>query len=431
MDDLTGKTVLVWDAGGDYTHVAEAIAPDFANVLYHVPFETSFTTAKGLTPGIGLDGVERVADPWERMDEVDLIVFTDVGNYGLIEWLREHGMAVFGCGVGGKYETDRALLKQMCEGAGIDTAQWAPLRGVDAVRKILEKHDDLFVKISYLRGESETRKHKSWKFSKSWFNRLSANLGPYAELADFLIEVPIEDGDGPCVEIGMDNFCADGQFPEVTLYGYEGKDAAYLGCVARLPHRLAQVRDRLSAPFAKAGYRGALSTETSETESGSYLIDLTCRFPSPPSELQSKLIANLGQVLWDVAHGIVPTPDYRFRYGAQIVLKSTEFQEQGIALDIDRPDRVAVHGHCQIDGQDYAVSVSEIEEMAGAIGMGDTMEDAIREACEVAEGVEGADIKYDAGALSKIIEQIQEGEKLGITWAGEDYAANSRATENQ
>ena len=428
MADLSSKTALFYDLSGDYVHMAEAVAPEFGSVLYFVPFETGFSTAKGLVPGVGLDGVERVTDFFERLDEADLCVFTDVGMYGLQEYLRSLGKPVFGSGMGGKYETDRQLLKELCHEVGIDCAQAAPVRGITNLRKILEKHDDLYVKLSYLRGESETRKHKSLKHSEAWLNRLAANLGPYAELADFLIEVPIDDEDGPCVEIGFDSYCADGQFPEVMLYGYESKDCAFIGRVARLPDRMATVRDSLAVPLRKVGYRGPLSTETRETETGSYLIDLTCRFPSPPSEIQSKLIANLGQVMWDVAHGMVPKPDYTHRYAAQPVLKSVEFQQGSTALDIDRPERVAVHGHCRIDGQDYAVSVSEIEEMAGAVGLGDTMEEAIREAYEVAEGVEGADVKYDASALSKALEDIEKGIELGISWGEEEDYGREKTT---
>lgn len=420
MSELSNKTVLIWDQGADYVHIAEAIAPEFGNVFYYVPWESSFSTAKGLLPGIGLEGVERCPDFFEHLDNADLVVFCDVGNYGLQEWLRQQGKPVFGSGMGGKYETDRLLLKQLCAEAGIDVAEYAPVQGMKALRKLLEKSEDLWIKLSYFRGEGETRKHVSWKHSRKWFNRLEANLGPYADMADFLIEVPIQDDDGPCVEIGFDSYCADGVFPDTMFFGYECKDAAFVGRVGSLPERMASVRDKLAPALGRVGYRGPLSTETRECESGSYLIDLTCRFPSPPSELQSKLIANLGQVFWDVAHGIKPRPDYRYRYGAQIVLKSQEFQEGSIALDIDRPDRVAIHGHCKIDGQDYAVSVSEIEEMAGACGMADTMEDAIREAYEVAEGVSGADVKYDTGALHKALETIQQGELLGLTWGEQE-----------
>jgi hypothetical protein len=133
----------------------------------------------------------------------------------------------------------------------------------------------------------------------------------------------------------------------------------------------------------------------------------------------SKMISNLGEVIWQVAHGEKPTPEYRFKYGAQIVLRSDWFQEHPLAIKVNRPDRTAIHGHCIVNGQEYAVSVSEIAEMGGAIGMGDSMEDAIAEAYEIAESVEGADVKYDSGALNKTLESVKEGLKLDIIWGDE------------
>lgn len=424
--NLDTKTALIFDAGGDYTHIAEAIALEFGRTLYHVPWESSFSTSRGLVPGIGLENVERCVDFFEHLDDADICIFCDVGSYGLIEHLRRQGMPVFGCGMGGKYETDRLLLKQLCAEQGIQHSEAAPIRGVTNLRKILEAHDNLYVKISYLRGTFESFKHKTWDMTKDKYHRIVAELGPYAEMADFLIEVPIEDEDGPCVEIGFDSWCADGQFPDTMLFGYEAKDAGFIGRVGNLPDRMLRVRDLLGNGLAAVGYRGALSTETRESEVGSYLIDLTCRFPSPPSELQSRLVANLGAVIWDVAHGAVPNPEYRYRYGAQIVLKSAEFQDHPIPLEIDQPDLVAIHGHCVIDGQDYAVSVSEIEEMAGAIGMGDTLEEAIAMAYEVAEGVSGDGVKYDHGALNEVLECIEKGESLGLTFTHleNNYAAS-------
>lgn len=783
MSETSDKTILIWDSGGDYVHTAEAIIPEYGRVLYYCPWESAFSTSKGLLVGIGIDGIERVPDFWESLSDADIVMFTDVGNYGLTEYLRSQGIPVFGSGAGGKLETDRGFLKQVCKAHGIDAAEYGEVHGIDNLRTILERNEDLYVKLSYMRGEAETRHHKNWMESEDWLNALAVRMGPYKHLAQFIVEMPISDDDGPCVEIGFDSFCSDGAFPDETLYGYEAKDSAYLGVVGALPPRLLETRSRLEPILRSVGYRGPLSTETRETESGSYLVDLTCfssdteiltdkgwkrfydldrteqvatldvatreivyqhptayqafdydgemwrfssprgvidlrvtpdhgfwvsrrdpkgtlcyskardlkdklfmprtgiwrgkepqtfplpmyerrwesfcgpnnashvkrlksepmldipmeawlrflgvylaegsvkasgqvnisqfkhvgqfvdwlrplpwkvsvydgglqinsvqlaqylmqfgkcnekfvpefvkqlssrlinvfleafglgdgharegsgqmryhttskrladdlqelvfkagrvasiatvstqntwavfkegayprrydlytvqerptfdsyyfeasgqragdyitkdhysgmvydvtvpngtiyvrragkpvwtsncRWPSPPSELESKLIANLGEVIWQVARGEVATPEYRFKYGAQIVLRSQEFEEHHVALKIGRPDRTAIHGHCIVNGQDYAVSVSEIPEMGGVVGMGNSMEDAVREAYEVAESVEGADIKYDSGALNKILETIEDGRELGISWSGDLYGEES------
>jgi len=423
VSDTSDKTILFWDASGDYLHVAEAVVPEYREVLVYVPWESSFSTSRGLLAGIGLDGIEKVSDFFEHLDRADVVVFTDVGNYGLQEWLRARGKPVFGCGAGGKLETDRLALKEACAQMGILAAEAAPVHGIDNLAKILKKHDDLWVKLSYMRGHGETFHHDTWMSSQDRLLKMAVDMGPYKELAQFIIETPISDDDGPCVEIGFDTFCSDGVFPDEMLYGYEAKDAAYCGCVGTLPARLADTRDKLSPMLAEVGYRGALSTETREVDSGSYLVDLTCRFPSPPSELMSKMIENLGEVIWQVANGEKPTPEYRYKYGAQIVLRSEWFFNQHpLAIKIGRPDRTAIHGHSIVNGQEYAVPVNEgVAELGGAIGMGDSLADAIAEAYEVADTIDGCDIKWDSGALRKAIEAAQDGEKLDITFGATDY----------
>ena len=67
--------------------------------------------------------------------------------------------------------------------------------------------------------------------------------------------------------------------------------------------------------------------------------------------------------------------------------------------------------------------MSEIPELGAALGLGDTMEEAVAEAEEVAKSVKGTGISYDSGALTKALKTVSEGESLGIRWsnfAGEE-----------
>ena len=329
----------------------------------------------------------------------------------------EQGMPVFGSGDADRLERDRAFLKNVCAQLDIQTAAGVGIRGVAALRQMLQTSSSLWVKLSWFRGDGETFEHQGAVLSRDILNEIEMKLGPYGSLAEFVVETPIADDDGPCVEIGFDTFCADGQFPTNGLFGYEVKDSAFVGSTAYLSSRMRRTQEKLRPALKAFAYRGAFSTETRETGEASYFIDATCRFGSPPSELQSKMIANLGEMLWGYANGEVVEPEFAARYGAQIVLRSSTFEERPIAVQIDRPDRTAIHGHCNIDGVDWAVSMNEITEMGGAIGLGDTMEEAIEEATEVAKSIKGTGITYDSGALTKALETVHEGEELGIRWS--------------
>lgn len=416
MTDLSRKTFLFFDASASYIHIPEAVVSDVNRVLYFSPWESGFSNPIHAMPGEGLNGIERVSDFWDALPSADLVIFCDVGNEGLQTFLRHQGYPVFGCGMGGKLEQDRLLLKSTCQKLGMDVADYFPLRGIDSLREyLMENEQECYVKISYYRGLMETFHHISPFASRAWLDDLSLRAGPYAPMAEFLIEQPI-DGK-PCVEVGYDTFCADGLYPDTIAWGYEVKDAAFGLTLAPLPPRLSAVADKLGTALASYGYRGALSAEVRVTQTHDYLIDPTCRFPEPPSSLQRFMIANWAEILWETAHGRIVEPEYVARYGVEIVMRSQWGAEHPLAVKVGRADRTTLHGHCNIEGQDYAVSPAELEEFGAAIGMGNTLSEAMGDAVDAAEAIEGFQVGYDSGALEKLNEAIQTGNELGLQWS--------------
>ncbi|MGA9884053.1 MAG: hypothetical protein WBQ34_10070 [Candidatus Acidiferrales bacterium] len=428
MIDVSRKTALFFDASAGYTHIAEAVVPEFARVLYFNNWETAFPQARDITPGIGLEGVERVSDFFDALEDADVAIFTDVGNGGLQEFLRARGMPVFGSGRSEALERDRWFLKQTARESGIDYSDGFLIHGIENLRKLLQRQNDLYVKISYLRGDMESFHHENYLSSKPWIDQLSLNLGPYGAVADFIVEPPIESD--LCVEVGADPaWCCDGKFPSEILWGYEEKDRAYAGTIHALPAKLQSVLDKLSPVLAKDGYRGPLSTETRECEDASYLIDLTCRFPEPPSSVHSLLARNWGEMMYGAATGQPVEPDYLAHYAVQFVLRSPFGAEHPLAVKIGMPERVTIHGHAIIENQDYAVSPAEIEEFGAGCGFSDSLSDAAEEALEAAKSVEGYQVSFDEAALEKLMETIQNGRKLDLQWGqinGENHGEESR-----
>lgn len=417
-DDLSHRTAIIYDPSGDHTHIAEAIVGNFGAVKFYSFWQEGFPDPKKFLPGLGLEGVERIDDFFDHLDDVDLVIFPDVGNGGLQQYLRGQGIAVFGSGQAGKLEQDRLLLKSVCAEAEIDTGEYAVVKGIDQLRAVLQEVNDLYVKLSWFRGAMETFHHRNWLSTQAWLDDVSLRLGPYGKLAEFVVEQPIEDDDGPCCEFGFDTFCADGVFPRTIMWGPEVKDAAYFGTTAPLPYRLQDTLDRLAPVLKRYNYRGAVSIESRCTEAGTFLIDFTARFGSPPSEVQSKYISNLADIMWAVAHGEIIEPEYAGKYCGQLVLRSEFYQDHALAVEVENPGRVALHGHCCVNKQDYCVSPSEIAEMGGACGYGDTMETVCTEMLEAAEGVKGYQVAYDTGAIQKGLECIETGEELGMSWGG-------------
>ncbi|MBA0088416.1 MAG: hypothetical protein HRJ53_25805 [Acidobacteria bacterium Pan2503] len=209
----------------------------------------------------------------------------------------------------------------------------------------------------------------------------------------------------------------DGKFPEQLLWGFEDKDAGYVGTTLALPQRMRLVLDKLSGVLSPFGYRGPLSTETRECDDGSsYVIDLSCRFPEPPSSVHSYLTPNWGEMMDGCAHGDPVEPDYIADYAVEIVLRSEAGAEHPLAVTVGVPERVRLHGHCRLNDTDYAVSPSEIREIGAACGWSNSLADAMEQAIEAAESVKGDEIEFDAASLQRLLDTIKDGRKLDLAW---------------
>ena len=397
--------------------MAEAVVGEFARVLYYSIWESAFPTVRHYLPGSGLDGIERIYDFFDALDRTDLVVFTDVGNAGLQEYLRRLGMPVFGSGAASQLERDRWFLKSVCQKYQLNCADAIPVTGLDNLRNILGQMSDeeVHVKLSIFRGDSETFKHTDPADTTRRLNELALKMEPYNDRAEFVIEQPI-DGD-PCVEVGVDlPVNVAGVYPRDAMWGYEIKDEAYAGRVGVLPERLRTVLDKLAPVLEFFNYRGAMSEETRETREGSFLLDFTARFPNPPSALQRFMIDNWGEILWEGANGRVVEPEWLAPVGVEIILRSEYGTENPLRVGVQRWDRTVLYGHAADSGVDYAVSPSEIPECGAACGMGSTLAEAMEEAVEVAQGIKGRDLVWDAGSLEELTEAIKTGEQLGISW---------------
>jgi hypothetical protein len=412
---LSNKTCMVWDLSGSYAFIAETMVGAFGQVFYHSQWESGFSRVSDFIPGVGLEGIDRVVDPFEHLDSVDLVIFPDVGLDGLQQWLRSQGILVWGSAAAGVLERDRFLLKDQLEAHRMDVADYEVIEGLADLRKYLADpaHAGEWVKISYFRGVTETHKHFAGFASQGWTDDIAIKLGPFQQVMRFLVEKPIE---GKAVESGLDIYGVNGKIPQSIMWGYENKDAGYLGCCgARLPSRLEVCTAKFLPILVDYDYCGPFSTEVRSTdEDQDFVIDFTGRFPSPPSEAQCLNIENLPEIIYQGARGILVEPDFRYRFAAQFVVKSDVLESHAVGIKVGMPERALLHGHCRIEGKDYAVSPNQIEEFAGAVGLADSMSDACDEAFEAAESIEGDRVSFSKDALREILETIEAGEKLGL-----------------
>lgn len=406
--NLKTKTALVYD-NGVFTELAVALGKQFGRVLYYVPWTSGMPKSNALLIGYGLPGVERVENPWDFYDEIDIWIFPDVYEAGLQKHLVAMGKRVWGCRGGAELEIDRPTSKEQSRKLGIDIGPYKVIKGLDGLRKHLKANDDQWVKISGTRGDMETFGAPDYARVETRLDELEHNLGAHKKIIEFTVEQGIPDA----VETGYDGYVIDGKYPRGAMTGVEIKDEAYVMKVTtydKLPAQVQSVNDKLKPALKRYGYRGFISTEVRCTKDGkAYLIDPCCRAGSPPNELYQNLIENLAEVIWYGADGILMEPDFKAKWGAEVLLIS-EWADQNwqhITFPAKVRDNVKLRNFCKIEGEYYVIPQwTGCAEVGAVVAMGGTAEEAIAEVKRVAELVEGHLLDKPVDALDKAKEEL-------------------------
>jgi hypothetical protein len=285
------------------------------------------------------------------------------------------------------------------------------ITGLDALRKHLKTHKDQWVKISGTRGDMETFGAKTYEHVEPRLGELEHNLGAYNKIIEFTVEQGIPDA----IEVGYDGFTIDGKFPQASMTGVEVKDEAYIMKTMRwsqLPEQVRTVNEKLAPALKRYGYRGFISTEVRCTDDGkAYLIDPCCRAGSPPNELYQVMIENLAEVIWYGAEGIVIEPEFRAKWGAEVLLISDWADKNWMHVTFPEEVRenVKLRNFCLIEGEYYVIPQwTGCAEIGAVVATGDTAEAAIEECKRICTLVEGHLLDKPTDALDIAREQLAE-----------------------
>jgi hypothetical protein len=418
MKDVSQLSVLVRDHG-QFVSVAQRLARDVTKVYYCANSPREFQGMKDHLVGYGLEGIELVDSPFdpEVFDQIDLFVFPDLLFPAEQVHLEKLGKKVWGARYGELLEYDRVLLKQKIEEVGLPSSDYEVVKGTDNLRAFLKENPDVFVKIVRYRGDWESTHADGLDDMQSEIIRFEHEVGDLRHLAEFVVETPTHRKDEEVVEIGYDGWTVDGKFPASSLSGIEIKDSGYIGSIkpyASLPKPVKEVNDALAPLLRESGYKGPMSTEVRVGKDGKpYLIDLTCRLPSPPQQLQQEMYANYTQTIWDAANGIITDPVPVAKYGALLILKvdggetsdTIEFPKE-IERQVKLNNAVFIKGKYRIVPQPV-----KLTQIGAVIGWGDTLEAAIEMCKEAAEQVKGA--KTEPRDLDGAEEELEKSKKLG------------------
>ena len=236
-------------------------------------------------------------------------------------------------------------------------------------------------------------------------------------ITEFIVEKALND----CVEIGMDAYTINGQFPDKMMCGIELKDAAYLGEMRNykdIPKEITEFNDKISSALKDYGFCGNISTEMRVGKDKiSYMNDLCCRLPSPPAELYQEFYLNWAEIMWYGSKGIMIQPKSIAKYGMQLILKSSwaEKNFQPISFDKKYRKNIKLKNACIIDGEYYIIPQEVgLKERGAVIGWGNTIDECKKMIHEVGDTISGYDIKIPYSVMDEAENEIKKSEKMGI-----------------
>lgn len=420
MIDLKDKTCIVYDSNC-YVEVAVRLARDFKQVYYYSHWQVDYPTSYQKSVGRGLEGegVERINNFWDYIDKVDLIVFPDGNTGDLVDYLRNTGYRVWGSGKGEELEYDRVSAKEYMKHLKMPVNKYEVITGIDDLREYLkdEKNEDKFIK-NDVRGSFESFHHQKWRLTEPILVSIEGSLGVTKNEFEFIVEDPIPDA----AEWGYDGYSIDGQYSKEALFGIEVKDLGYVGKVKKydeISDLITGPNEKLKPFLKKKKFRGFLSTEIRITpDKKNYLIDFTCRQPSPPGEIYQELWENYSEIIWFGADGILVEPIFTSKCAVEGIILSSWAAgdgEQAIYFPEEIRKWIKIKNLYKYKDTYYFLPVGGgYEQIGGVVALGETIDECVEKLKKYSEEIEGYKITIPIGSIDKAMEEVEKSKSLGI-----------------
>ena len=421
IKDPSDVVALVVD-NGLFVELAVKLSKTFSKVYYHCAPGGAFPQINAALIGDGMDGIELVESIYgSHFEEVDLFVFPDLFYGAEQEHLVECGKAVWGARMGECLELNREGMKEVLNALELPVGEYWVANGVSELRDLLRTHQNVYVKSDKFRGTHETFYAPNYKLARPKLDALALRLGGFQDRMKFIVEASLADK----VEIGTDGWIICGEDgcvrPEQTLVGIEVKDSGYIGTVrpfSSIPEPITRFDSAMKPVFEAYGWRGFVSSENRiGSDKEPYMIDLCARAGSPPSELYQELFSNIAECIWFGANGIVVEPEPVAKYGAEIILFSQWLRDgwQPIEIPADVRDSVKLRNSAIIDGMHYIIPQEcGAIGVGAAIGMGDSVNEAVSNAIDVADQLRGCCLDWSKSIKSDIDAEIKKLAEYGL-----------------
>jgi hypothetical protein len=174
-------------------------------------------------------------------------------------------------------------MKEYMKELGLPVGHYEIVKGMDALRKYIKAHKNIWIKISTYRGDFETLQAKNYSYIQLKLDEIERELGAVKNEVEFICEDDLDDK----VEVGYDGYCINGQFPNETMFGIEVKDLGYVGLMKPykdLPEPVLNFNNVITPTMKAYGYKNFVSTEVRIGRDQIGFMNYFCgRTGSPPN----------------------------------------------------------------------------------------------------------------------------------------------------
>jgi hypothetical protein len=404
------KSVAVVD-NGCFSELATTLSYSFGKVYYNSPWVADYPTSYHTELGEGFPEFERINDIWEIIDDVDLFIFPELHQGPLQEYLVKQGKRVWGSRNGDELELYRKEAKEHFKELGIPQAPYEVVKGMTALRRYIKSRgkDKLWIKISRTRGDTETFSVEGYDLGKNHLDELEAEFGPVAEYREFIVEDNLPD----TFDLAIDTYCIDGKYPSRSLLGHEQKDEGYIGVVkdwGKFPEKMVDIYDKLSPSLENYQYRNFFALECRTGKDEIWLGDPCMRVGSPIFELELNMLKNLPDILWQGAEGTLVEPEYKGKYGFEILVQSPWVDDHPLLVQFPDKFREQIKFRYATQFPDGLwIMPQNAGPIFGAIvACGDSLEDCFAEVKEISGHLKGYKVETFTEAIPRLQKNLDK-----------------------
>jgi hypothetical protein len=422
MKDVAEVKFCVIDRG-TFFPVAERLARDAREVIYHRPNGQQFETLGELCLGDGHEGVRWVEEFWPEINTIDCFVVPDCRDAGLQLYLESQGFRVWGSKTASSLEQKRGLWLDQCEKLGLPMPRTHRIKGLENLRVFLRerKGDPCFVKISRLRGDMETWEAKEPPQIDNELDRLAIRFGRLASGIVFYVQEPIKTN----IESGSDTYNVWGNYPDEVIIGYEKKDKSYFATVKKqqdMPEEVWSPMRALSKVLGEARYANFISSEIRIADEQSFWLDPCLRCPSPAGEEQLEMLSNFSEIVWRGADGELVQPEWAGRFCGEALIECRGHRDSWSSITVPEEVQrwVKLYACAYYDGsfhQPPCHGDKGDKDVGCAVAIGDTPQEVLDGLKAVGEALKDQPVDLHIEPLAALFKEIQEAESKGIPFS--------------